>query len=135
MLFRPTLPDSGPCDFPPAFGRQFLGSRFPALGSAQLTERDCRRIPAVLNAILNLPRRDVANELGERNRVTRALLETVGHAAIIAQTRTTDSRAPDFKLTHYQLGGGAYLRVADMQIFGVWSLNFEERNNRCARRR
>jgi hypothetical protein len=43
----------------------------------------------------------------------RAFLAGLGHASIIAQPecgRTTDSRAPDFKLTHYPSPALAYAR-------------------------
>jgi hypothetical protein len=69
-----------------------------------LAQRDSGGILVVLLAILYLAGSDVTDQLGELDRIARTLFAGLGHAPIIAQPdrgRTTDSRAPDFKLTHY----------------------------------
>jgi hypothetical protein len=72
-------------DFAPTFGGQPLRSGFPALRATELPERYSGGIPVVRLAVVGLAGRDIANQLGEGDRIARALEPFCGHAVIIAQ--------------------------------------------------
>jgi len=101
ISFRPALLSRFLGNLLASFGREFLGSGASALRAAELAKRDRSRIPAILNAVISLPRGDVSYELGEGNRIARAFLAGFGHYDIVAWLATgcsAPSTPVEFKL-------------------------------------
>jgi hypothetical protein len=78
-----------------------------ALSASKPTTFDGGLTPHIINAILDLARRDIDDQLRELGGVARTR-ETLGcHAGNMAWRaviRNPMSRAADFRLTHYQRG-------------------------------
>jgi hypothetical protein len=96
--------DGFSCNFFAFRQRYALPTSRATFFTAKLSERDSGGIPAILYAVLDLTRGNVANKLGKLDRIAWALLAGFGHDDIIAWLATEGigpSTASEIKLTHY----------------------------------